>query len=72
VPGPDRHRRAWFQRDEPTDAPIHLSASLAAGARVEGPAIVEEPTTTIVLYPRWVLSVGPTGDYLLERSGDAS
>lgn len=71
APGADRHRRAWFQRDEATDAPIYPSASLAAGARVEGPAIVEEPTTTIVVYPRWVLNVGSTGDYLLERSGDA-
>jgi N-methylhydantoinase A len=71
APAADRHRRAWFQRDEATDAPVYPSASLAAGARVEGPAMVEEPTTTIVVHPRWVLSVGSTGDYLLERSGDA-
>ncbi|HKP18525.1 MAG TPA: hydantoinase/oxoprolinase family protein [Gaiellaceae bacterium] len=70
--GPDRHRPAWFDVDAAAQAPIYLGASLAPGARVEGPAIVEEPTTTVVVYPDWALTVGATGDYLLERSGGSS
>ena len=35
-----------------------------------GPAIIEEPTTTVVVYPGWTATVTDTGDYALTRGGD--
>jgi N-methylhydantoinase A len=63
----DRRRRAWLGLETPTETPVYLGPSLSAGQCVAGPAIVEEPTTTIVVHPGWSLSVTPKGDYLLER-----
>src|SRR5262249_39711049 len=67
---PDRRRRVWL--DGEIDAPVYLGDSLAAGQHVGGPAIVEEPTTTVVVYPGWSLTVTATGDYLLERDSAVS
>lgn len=39
--------------------PVYASERLVDGVRVEGPAIVAAPTTTIVLNPGDVLSIGP-------------
>jgi N-methylhydantoinase A len=36
------------------------------GASIEGPAIIREPTTTVVVYPGSVASVTRLGNYLLE------
>jgi N-methylhydantoinase A len=53
--------------DAATDTPVFLGASLAAGQRVAGPLIVEEPTTTIVVPSGWSLTVEDAGGYLLEH-----
>ena len=45
---------------------------LAAGARVAGPAIIEETFTTIVVYPGWQAAVDDAGDYELTRSSSVS
>jgi N-methylhydantoinase A len=39
---------------------------LAAGAVVHGPAVIEEPTTTIVVYPDSAVRVTELGNYLVE------
>jgi N-methylhydantoinase A/oxoprolinase/acetone carboxylase beta subunit len=36
-----------------------------SAAKIQGPAIVEEPTTTIVIPPEWRLVVNEYGDYEL-------
>jgi N-methylhydantoinase A len=41
---------------------------LEPGATVAGPAVIEEPTTTIVVYPGWNAAVTDGGDYLMTRS----
>ena len=46
--------------------PIHLGATLAPGAVVAGPAVIEEPTTTIVVYPGSVATVSGLRNYLIE------
>lgn len=48
------------------DCPIYGGSDLGAGARVEGPAVIEEPTTTIMLLPRWSAVADSDGNYLLE------
>ena len=44
------HRDAWFDGAQ-RDCPVYDGAALAGGARVDGPAFVELPTTTFVVYP---------------------
>jgi len=68
-PAHDRRRRAWLGIEGGTEVQIFFGSSLSAGERVDGPAIVEEPTTTIVVYAGWTLSVTASGDYLLEAKG---
>jgi N-methylhydantoinase A len=41
-------------------------AALPAGTRIEGPAVVREPTTTVVVYPGSAAVVTRLGNYLLE------
>lgn len=42
-------------------------ALLSVGERIEGPAIVEEMTTTIVVPERFDLTLDPSGSYVLEN-----
>ena len=51
--------------------PIYAGETLGAGARLAGPAIVEEPDTTIVVYPGWSCRLDPTHVYHLTRRGEA-
>jgi N-methylhydantoinase A len=60
------HRRAFFG-EQPVDTPIFFADDLAAGHQLGGPAILEEATTTVVVYPGWSLRVTETGDYALAR-----
>jgi N-methylhydantoinase A/oxoprolinase/acetone carboxylase beta subunit len=34
---------------------------------VNGPAIVELPTTTVVVYPDWILEISERGDFVMTR-----
>ncbi|HEY1075118.1 MAG TPA: hypothetical protein VGE51_00360 [Fontimonas sp.] len=47
------------------DTPIHFGAELKPGHEVQGPAIIEETFTTIVVYPGWKAQVDDAGDYEL-------
>jgi N-methylhydantoinase A len=38
---------------------------LKPGAQIAGPAIIEEPTTTIVVYPGLSASLSAAGNYIL-------
>ena len=40
--------------------------ALPRGARIEGPALIREPTTTVVAYPGSTVTVTALGNYLLE------
>jgi N-methylhydantoinase A/acetophenone carboxylase len=64
--GPQELRRAVWQMGEgPIDTPVFDAASLAAGAVVPGPALVEDETTTTAVAPGWVLTVDEYGTFLL-------
>ncbi len=63
--GPEEGR-AYFRGLGFADVPRHDGALLAAGSEIAGPAIVREPTTTVVVYPGDTLRVTPLGNYLLE------
>jgi N-methylhydantoinase A len=64
---PESVSPAWFGDSHPVPAARYHGANLAAGQQIGGPAIIEEPTTTVVVYPGWHVRVTPTGDYLLIR-----
>ncbi|MGR8921239.1 MAG: hydantoinase/oxoprolinase family protein, partial [Gammaproteobacteria bacterium] len=61
-------RRAYFGLDEALDAAIVRGAAVAVGDVVQGPAIVEEATTTIVLPPGARAALSPADSYVVEWS----
>jgi N-methylhydantoinase A len=63
------YREAIFnQSGKATSTPIYDGAKFGAGARIEGPAIIEEVTTTIVIEPGWTSVLHESGSYLLTRT----
>jgi len=58
-------RLCYFGESTPTATPIYRAAELAPGWHVAGPAIIEEPTTTLVVYPGTSATVSSTGNYIL-------
>jgi N-methylhydantoinase A len=65
-------RPMWWGGDDPQQTPVFLGAALSPGERIAGPAVVELPTTTVVVYPGWTATVTERGDYLLERERAAA
>lgn len=62
-PGPRTHRAVWRGGDgEPVDYAVFERETLAAGARIEGPAVIEERTATTVLHAGDGLRVGAYGE----------
>lgn len=64
---PRARREAFFGllRAEAVVAEIHFGEDLVPGDMLTGPAVIEEPTTTIVIYPGAEAEVTPYGHYLL-------
>jgi N-methylhydantoinase A len=63
---------AYFKETGLGPVPGYEGAALPAGARIDGPAIIREPTTTVVVYPGAAAVVTPLGNYLLEVSREAA
>ena len=59
-------RDCYFGDATPLTTPIYKAADLKPGARIAGPAIIEEPTTTLVVYPAMSVTVSGAGNYLLD------
>jgi N-methylhydantoinase A len=57
---------AYFPETLAVDVPRFDGATLPLGARIAGPAIIREPTTTVVVYPESSATVTPLGNYLLD------
>ena len=63
---PFGHRRVYFEEGGFHAAtPVFAGASLPIGAEVTGPAIVEEPNTTVVIYPGMRLALIRSSAYEL-------
>jgi N-methylhydantoinase A len=58
-------RRPAFVERAPREVPVYDGTRLRHGNRLVGPAIVEEPTTTILVLPDWQLAVDRYGNCLL-------
>jgi len=61
-PGPDGELR-WLA------TPVHRRDRLSPGAAMEGPALVVDEATTVVLEPGWGLKVGALGELVLTDRG---
>ncbi|MCX5996098.1 MAG: hydantoinase/oxoprolinase family protein [Chloroflexi bacterium] len=60
-------RGAYFQKlGGMVDTPIYKGADLKPGNRIVAPAIIEEPTTTILVMPGSKASITKYGNYLIE------
>ena len=59
-----RKRPAWFGA-EAVETPIFLGERLQTGAIIDGPAIIEEPTSTLVVNPGARVRVSAGGRYIL-------
>ena len=46
---------------------ITCGGALGAGAEINGPAVIEEVTTTIVIEPGWSATLDASGSYLIAR-----
>jgi N-methylhydantoinase A len=66
-----RREMAFFRETGAVETPRYEGALLAAGTRISGPAIITEPTTTVVVYPGSTATVTPLGNYLLEIGTEA-
>lgn len=65
MPAPRTRRFVDFDVDTRVEADVYSRQTLPAGARVIGPAIIEEAATTTVLPPGWELEVDRFGNLLL-------
>ena len=66
------HRKAIFSASgKAVRTPVYTGELLGAGAVVEGPAIIEEVTTTIVIEPNWTAKLHASGSYVLTRKKPA-
>ena len=50
-PVPRETRMAYFNSTDAIQVPVFRRSALAAGAVIDGPAVIEEKTSTTVLYP---------------------
>ena len=62
---PFQNRQVYFGDENAISTPIFRGRDLARGATVCGPAIIEEPTTTIVVYPGMSATMSGAGNYIL-------
>ena len=66
----ERRRQAYFAGGL-LDTAIFVGDQLDVGAVIEGPAIIEEPTSTLVVYPGSVARVSAGGRYILTPPEEA-
>ncbi len=66
APKAKRVSKTHFGGAEALEAPVYVGTDLSPGAEITGPAIIEEPTTTIVVYPGATARVTERRNYLLE------
>ena len=64
---PGRRAIRVRQSNVPVEAAIWQRGAIALGMRIAGPAIVEQPDTTILIEPGWMARVTPGSALLIEK-----
>ena len=57
---------AYFRGVGSIATPRYEGASLTAGGSIDGPAVIREPTTTVVVYPGARATVTTSGNYMID------
>jgi N-methylhydantoinase A len=65
-PKPSGTRQAYFGSGF-VKAKLYDGPSIRAGQKIAGPAIIEEPFTTVVIPPRWSVKLDRLGNYVATR-----
>ena len=65
LPEADTKRPCFFTETGRARTPVYRGRMLKPGAQIAGPAIIEEPTTTIVVYPGLSATLSAAGNYIL-------
>jgi N-methylhydantoinase A len=61
-------RKAYFEEfGKYVDTPVYDGRQVEPGRVIAGPAIIEEPTTTIVVFPKWRIELQPSSCYFMTR-----
>jgi N-methylhydantoinase A len=71
-PSPVPARRVWHDGHGWLETEVWEGAGLYPGARIVGPAVIEERTTTVVLGPGDRLVVDATGNFIIEVCGSGA
>lgn len=67
------HRNAYFDEYGGfSEVPVYDGRTLAPGHALTGPAVVEEPTTTIVVFPGWHIELQPGEFYVMSYGNETS
>ena len=69
---PPVQRAAWFSADGPASATVIRDPATLANGNVNGPAIIELPTTTIVIPPDLTAQLTPAGSLLVALGSDST
>ncbi|MEO1102929.1 MAG: hydantoinase/oxoprolinase family protein [Pseudomonadota bacterium] len=64
---PKGHRRVFLGKW--CDVPVYERAGMGAGTVVEGPAVVEQPDSTVLMLAGWTGTVDGLGNLILRRGG---
>ena len=59
-------RRCYFKETGRVDTPVYSFGNMAIDERIEGPAIVESPLTTVVVDPGAVARRGASGSVIVD------
>lgn len=67
-----RRDMVWDADGAARATPVYDGSALGAGDTLQGPAVIEEVTTTIAVEPGWSVTLHETGTYVLTVAQDAS
>ncbi|HXQ50077.1 MAG TPA: hydantoinase/oxoprolinase family protein [Stellaceae bacterium] len=70
APVAETRRAVYLGGKDAVQCPVYRRADLAAGAKIDGPAIVQEHGTTTVLFARDRCQVAPSGELIVEVGGE--
>lgn len=68
APAPRTRRAVWFDGDAPADAPVYDRATLAPGARIVGPAVIDQFDATTLVFPGDTATVDAALNILIDRA----
>lgn len=64
-------RLAYFPETGQVETPVLARPQLALGTVVPGPAIFEEPDTTVIVPPNWTAQIDQDGNLIIDRKREA-